>query len=158
MLLLESNSTSWNHRLKILMRVVEGMCYLQEGWPEVGYDLRTSSILLAMICLRDPYSSISFILATKHCRYHPQSFFSVDPDSNPPIQPFSGDPNANIPYHLHLHQNQETESEICITMEIVTGSRSIKLSSLKQATTDDLFIPLLNLSMVNNLGFFYFIL
>ncbi|KAM2949354.1 hypothetical protein FF1_036259 [Malus domestica] len=47
MWLLESNNTPWNHRLKILTGVVEGMCYLQEEWPEVGYDLRTSSILLS---------------------------------------------------------------------------------------------------------------
>ncbi|XP_042942742.1 probable serine/threonine-protein kinase At1g01540 [Carya illinoinensis] len=36
-----------NQRLKILMGVVNGMCYLQEEWPEVGYDLRTSSVLLS---------------------------------------------------------------------------------------------------------------
>lgn len=45
--LLGSNFTSWNYRLRILMGVVEGMCYLQEQWPEVGYDLRTSSIMLS---------------------------------------------------------------------------------------------------------------
>ncbi|KAH7837542.1 hypothetical protein Vadar_015007 [Vaccinium darrowii] len=37
----------WKHRVKVLMRVVEGMRYLQEEWPEVGYDLKSSSILLA---------------------------------------------------------------------------------------------------------------
>ncbi|KAH7860458.1 hypothetical protein Vadar_013665 [Vaccinium darrowii] len=37
----------WKHRVKVLMRVVEGMMYLQEEWPGVGYDLKSSSILLA---------------------------------------------------------------------------------------------------------------
>ncbi|CAL9016102.1 unnamed protein product [Prunus brigantina] len=46
MWLMGSNITPWSHRLRILMGVVEGMCYLEE-WPEVGYDLRTSSILLS---------------------------------------------------------------------------------------------------------------
>ncbi|XP_030548893.2 leucine-rich repeat receptor protein kinase MSP1 [Rhodamnia argentea] len=35
------------HRLKILVGVMEGMCYLHESWPQVGYDLRTSSIILS---------------------------------------------------------------------------------------------------------------
>lgn len=38
---------SWKQRLKVLMGVVEGMCYLQEQWPEVGYDLRTKSVILS---------------------------------------------------------------------------------------------------------------
>ena len=37
----------WKQRLKILMGVLEAMRYLQEQWPQVGYDLRTSSILLS---------------------------------------------------------------------------------------------------------------
>lgn len=37
----------WKHRLRLMKGVVEGMCYLQEKWPDVGYDLRTSSILLS---------------------------------------------------------------------------------------------------------------
>lgn len=37
----------WKHRLRLMMGVVEGMCYLQEKWPDVSYDLRTSSILLS---------------------------------------------------------------------------------------------------------------
>lgn len=44
---LSRSAPSWKHRLKILMGVVKGMCYLQEEWPEVGYDLRTSSVLLS---------------------------------------------------------------------------------------------------------------
>ncbi|XP_058197013.1 LRR receptor-like serine/threonine-protein kinase GSO1 [Rhododendron vialii] len=36
----------WKHRVKVLMRVVEGMRYLQEEWPEVGYELKSSNILL----------------------------------------------------------------------------------------------------------------
>lgn len=37
----------WKNRLKVMIGVVEGMRYLQEEWPEVGYDLSTSSILLS---------------------------------------------------------------------------------------------------------------
>lgn len=37
----------WKHRLKVLMRVVEAMCYLQDQWPQVGCDIRTSSIFLS---------------------------------------------------------------------------------------------------------------
>lgn len=37
----------WKHRLRLLMEVVEGVCYLEEIWPEVGYDLRTNSVLLS---------------------------------------------------------------------------------------------------------------
>ncbi|XP_015900678.3 putative leucine-rich repeat receptor-like serine/threonine-protein kinase At2g24130 [Ziziphus jujuba] len=37
----------WKHRLRLLMEVVEGVCYLEERWPEVGYDLRTNSVLLS---------------------------------------------------------------------------------------------------------------
>ncbi|KAJ9691338.1 hypothetical protein PVL29_013497 [Vitis rotundifolia] len=37
----------WKQRLKILMGVLEAMRYLQEQWPQVGYDLRTCSILLS---------------------------------------------------------------------------------------------------------------
>ncbi|EXB75180.1 Putative leucine-rich repeat receptor-like serine/threonine-protein kinase [Morus notabilis] len=37
----------WKHRLRLMIGVVEGMCYLQERWPDVGYDLRTSSVLLS---------------------------------------------------------------------------------------------------------------
>ncbi|KAF6153729.1 hypothetical protein GIB67_000962 [Kingdonia uniflora] len=40
-------SPPWKQRLKVLFEVVEAMCYLQEQWPEVGYDLKTSSVLLS---------------------------------------------------------------------------------------------------------------
>lgn len=33
--------------MKVLMRVVECMRYLQDEWPEVDYELNTSSILLS---------------------------------------------------------------------------------------------------------------
>ncbi|OMO73768.1 hypothetical protein COLO4_26877 [Corchorus olitorius] len=36
----------WKQRLKVLVGVLKGMCFLQEQWPEVGYDLRTSSVLV----------------------------------------------------------------------------------------------------------------
>ncbi|OVA05133.1 Protein kinase domain [Macleaya cordata] len=42
-----SQSPPWKQRLKILVGVVEGMCYLEEQWPEVVYDLKTSSVLLS---------------------------------------------------------------------------------------------------------------
>ncbi|KAF8028831.1 hypothetical protein BT93_E1482 [Corymbia citriodora subsp. variegata] len=35
------------HRLKVLAGVMEGMCYLHKSWPQVGYDLGTSSIILS---------------------------------------------------------------------------------------------------------------
>ncbi|XP_041025350.1 probable leucine-rich repeat receptor-like protein kinase At1g35710 [Juglans microcarpa x Juglans regia] len=44
---ISESAPPWKQRLKILMGVVNGMCYLQEEWPEVGYDLRTSSVLLS---------------------------------------------------------------------------------------------------------------
>jgi hypothetical protein len=44
---LSRSAPTWKHRLKILMGVVKGMCYLQEEWPEVEYDLKTSSVLLS---------------------------------------------------------------------------------------------------------------
>ncbi|XWS16690.1 hypothetical protein CRYUN_Cryun34aG0112600 [Craigia yunnanensis] len=43
---LSESAPSWKHRLKVLLGVLKGMCYLQEQWPEVSYDLRTSSVLL----------------------------------------------------------------------------------------------------------------
>lgn len=43
---LSESAPSWKHRLKVLIGVVEAMCYLQEQWPEVDYDLRTGSVLL----------------------------------------------------------------------------------------------------------------
>ncbi|XVE91296.1 hypothetical protein DITRI_Ditri20bG0142100 [Diplodiscus trichospermus] len=45
MWLLES-APSWKHRFKVLVGVLRGMCYLEEQWPEVDYDTRTSSVLL----------------------------------------------------------------------------------------------------------------
>lgn len=37
----------WKHRMKVAKGVVEGMVYLEEEWPSVDYDLRTSSLLLS---------------------------------------------------------------------------------------------------------------
>ncbi|XP_057748063.1 probable serine/threonine-protein kinase At1g01540 [Arachis stenosperma] len=45
-LLSESAPPPWSHRVKVLMGVVECMQYLQEEWPQVDYDLNTSSVLL----------------------------------------------------------------------------------------------------------------
>ncbi|XP_043699249.1 putative leucine-rich repeat receptor-like serine/threonine-protein kinase At2g24130 [Telopea speciosissima] len=42
-----SGSPPWKHRLKVLMGVVDGMSYMQEQWPEIGYDLRTSGVMLS---------------------------------------------------------------------------------------------------------------
>ncbi|XP_074577525.1 L-type lectin-domain containing receptor kinase V.9 [Curcuma longa] len=39
-------SPPWKQRLKVLMGVVDGVCYLEEHWPRVGYDIRTRSISL----------------------------------------------------------------------------------------------------------------
>jgi hypothetical protein len=44
---LSREAASWNHRVKVLMGVVECMVYLHEEWPEVDYDLKTSSVLLS---------------------------------------------------------------------------------------------------------------
>ncbi|KAM7505751.1 hypothetical protein LguiB_004655 [Lonicera macranthoides] len=54
MWLLRSNPP-WKKRVKVLMGVMEGIRYLQEEWPEVGYDLKTSSVLLSEE--RDPLIS-----------------------------------------------------------------------------------------------------
>lgn len=37
---------SWKQRLKVLVGVLKGMRYLQEQWPEVGYDLRATNVLV----------------------------------------------------------------------------------------------------------------
>ncbi|CAL9051274.1 unnamed protein product [Musa banksii] len=36
----------WKQRLKVMMGVMDGICYLDEHWLRVGYDLRTRSVLL----------------------------------------------------------------------------------------------------------------
>ncbi|KAF1888454.1 hypothetical protein Lal_00011225 [Lupinus albus] len=38
---------TWKHRLRVLIGVLECMCYLQDEWPEVDYDLNTNSVLLS---------------------------------------------------------------------------------------------------------------
>ncbi|WOL18833.1 putative LRR receptor-like serine/threonine-protein kinase [Canna indica] len=40
------DSPPWKERLKVLMGVINGICYLEEQWPHVGYDLKTKSLLL----------------------------------------------------------------------------------------------------------------
>ncbi|KAI3965847.1 hypothetical protein MKX01_010804 [Papaver californicum] len=42
-----SQSPSWDKKLRILVGVVEGMCYLKEQWPGVVCDLKASSVLLS---------------------------------------------------------------------------------------------------------------
>lgn len=44
---LVGSNPPWKQRLRLLMEVVEGVLYLEERWPEVGYDLRTNSVLLS---------------------------------------------------------------------------------------------------------------
>ncbi|KAL5731536.1 hypothetical protein ACHQM5_004256 [Ranunculus cassubicifolius] len=44
---LSSHSPLWRHRLKVLRKILEGMLYLQEQWPEIGFDVNASSVLLA---------------------------------------------------------------------------------------------------------------
>ncbi|XAR50771.1 Non-specific serine/threonine protein kinase [Bertholletia excelsa] len=43
---LSRSAPPWKHRVKVMIRIMQAMCYLQEEWPQVGYDLKTSSILL----------------------------------------------------------------------------------------------------------------
>ncbi|XP_068655878.1 cysteine-rich receptor-like protein kinase 44 [Aristolochia californica] len=42
-----SGAPPWRQRLKVLAGVTEAMCYMQENWPQVGYDLRTSTVLVS---------------------------------------------------------------------------------------------------------------
>ncbi|KAJ4848295.1 hypothetical protein Tsubulata_049288 [Turnera subulata] len=44
---LSASAPSWKQRLKVLKGIADAVWYLQEKWPEVGYDLRASSILLS---------------------------------------------------------------------------------------------------------------
>ncbi|KAK7319336.1 hypothetical protein RJT34_04055 [Clitoria ternatea] len=44
---LSGSSPPWNHRLKVLMGIVGCMRYLQQEWPQVDYDLNTSSLLFS---------------------------------------------------------------------------------------------------------------
>jgi len=44
---LSGSDSPWNQRLKVLMGVVECMRYMQKEWPEIDYELDTSSILLS---------------------------------------------------------------------------------------------------------------
>lgn len=43
---LHLQSPPWKQRLKVLMGVIDCICYLEEHWPRVGYDIRTRSISL----------------------------------------------------------------------------------------------------------------
>ncbi|KAF3487035.1 hypothetical protein F2Q69_00057121 [Brassica cretica] len=42
-----SLASSWRRMLRVVMGVVEGVCYLWEQWPEITFDLNTSSVLLS---------------------------------------------------------------------------------------------------------------
>ncbi|CAA7017620.1 unnamed protein product [Microthlaspi erraticum] len=42
-----SSASSWRRRLRVVMGVVEGIFYLSEEWPEITFDLSTSSVLLS---------------------------------------------------------------------------------------------------------------
>ncbi|KAK7368722.1 hypothetical protein VNO80_10751 [Phaseolus coccineus] len=44
---LSGSGSTWKHRVKVLMGVVECMRYMQKEWPEIDYELDTSSILLS---------------------------------------------------------------------------------------------------------------
>ncbi|XP_059667573.1 leucine-rich repeat receptor-like serine/threonine-protein kinase BAM3 [Cornus florida] len=44
---LQRSAPPWKQRVKVLMGIVEAMCYLHEEWPELGFDLKTNSILLS---------------------------------------------------------------------------------------------------------------
>ncbi|TYJ12811.1 hypothetical protein E1A91_A10G006400v1 [Gossypium mustelinum] len=43
---LSESAPCWKHRYKVLVGVLKAMCYLQEQWPEIGCDIKTSSLLL----------------------------------------------------------------------------------------------------------------
>jgi len=42
-----SMALSWRRRLRVVLGVVEGICYLSDQWPEITFDLTTSSVLLS---------------------------------------------------------------------------------------------------------------
>ncbi|KAJ0975800.1 hypothetical protein J5N97_017765 [Dioscorea zingiberensis] len=44
---LVGSSPPWNHRLKVCIGVMQGLRYLQQQWPQVGCDLRTSNVMLS---------------------------------------------------------------------------------------------------------------
>lgn len=44
---LENSAPSWKKRVKVMLGIAAGICYLHEGWPEVGYDLKTRNLLLS---------------------------------------------------------------------------------------------------------------
>ncbi|XP_062096137.1 probable serine/threonine-protein kinase At1g01540 [Humulus lupulus] len=46
-MLIECSNPPWKHRLRLMMGIVKGVCYLHENWPEVDYDLKASSVLLS---------------------------------------------------------------------------------------------------------------
>ncbi|KAI3455892.1 hypothetical protein Pfo_012555 [Paulownia fortunei] len=37
----------WKQRVKVILGIAAGICYLNEEWPEVGYNLKTRNILLS---------------------------------------------------------------------------------------------------------------
>lgn len=43
---ISESTPPWKKRQKILMGVVNGMCYLQEEWPQVGNEPRKNSIVI----------------------------------------------------------------------------------------------------------------
>ncbi|KAL4386415.1 hypothetical protein GQ457_09G000660 [Hibiscus cannabinus] len=43
---LSETAPSWKHRFKVLVGVLKALCYLQDQWPEIGCDVKTSSVLL----------------------------------------------------------------------------------------------------------------
>ncbi|KAL6991888.1 hypothetical protein U1Q18_009999 [Sarracenia purpurea var. burkii] len=65
---LSRSDPPWNHRVKVLVRIAEAMRYLQEEWPEVGYDLKSSSVLLSDDHHREPLISRFRFKDQNNCR------------------------------------------------------------------------------------------
>lgn len=80
-----SRNPPWKHRLKVLMRVIEAMCYLQDQWPQVGYDIRTSSIFLSND--REPLIS-RFKIQAKNNTSKSMSCILFPCSSSPSFSPF----------------------------------------------------------------------
>ncbi|KAG8385175.1 hypothetical protein BUALT_Bualt03G0014600 [Buddleja alternifolia] len=44
---LSTSNPPWKQRVKVILGIAAGICYLHEEWPEVGYNLKTKDILLS---------------------------------------------------------------------------------------------------------------
>ncbi|KAL7089566.1 hypothetical protein ACP275_13G193000 [Erythranthe tilingii] len=44
---LTNNAPPWKQRVKVILRVAAGICYLHQEWPHIGYNLKTKNIVLS---------------------------------------------------------------------------------------------------------------